>query len=120
MKESDPLAEFDLAPEAIVLVDREGEIAHANKKAESLFGYGPGELQGLELDVLVPERFRGMHKDGQLAFFDNPYNRDFGVLMDIIGLERKGGEIPLDIRLEPVHVDGELLAKSVIRVRRTQ
>ena len=36
-------------------------MSYANPSAEALFGYGSGELIGLELGNLLPERFRAGH-----------------------------------------------------------
>lgn len=43
------------ANSAIIRWDREGTIAFANPYAESLFGYGPGELKDKHVNTLVPE-----------------------------------------------------------------
>src|SRR5690606_3473540 len=40
---------FDNAPDAIIQVDRAGRIVRANRQAETLFGWGAGELTGQRL-----------------------------------------------------------------------
>ena len=37
---------FHAVPDALIVVDEAGRIAIANRQAERLFGYGPGELAG--------------------------------------------------------------------------
>jgi PAS domain S-box-containing protein len=37
---------FDAAPDAMIVVDRQGRIVLTNPQAERLFGYAPGELAG--------------------------------------------------------------------------
>jgi len=49
---------FDIAPDAMIAVDRKGAIVLANAQAERMFGYGQGALQGLALEALVPESLR--------------------------------------------------------------
>src|SRR5258708_5950719 len=46
------------APEAILVVDRDGLIVLLNSQTEELFRYGHDELLGLHLDVLLPDLFR--------------------------------------------------------------
>ena len=49
------------APDAIVLVDREGRLAYVNAQAEDLFGYTRSEILGQRVEVLVPADRRSMH-----------------------------------------------------------
>jgi PAS domain S-box-containing protein len=52
---------FDAAPDAILEIDDGGRILLANTEAESMFQRSKEELQGLPVETLVPERFRGRH-----------------------------------------------------------
>src|SRR5689334_21678946 len=49
------------APDAIVIVQLNGEIVLVNRQAEQLFGYQRDELLGQPVELLVPERLRGAH-----------------------------------------------------------
>ena len=49
---------LEAAPDAIVVVDRSGHIVIANHLAERLFGYSRQELLALQIEGLVPQRFR--------------------------------------------------------------
>ncbi len=48
---------LDVLPDPLVLVDSAGHIALVNSQAEALFGYPRSDLEGLQLEVLLPERF---------------------------------------------------------------
>ncbi len=52
---------LDAAPEGVIVFDRAGVITLATDRAEELFGYAPGELAGIPLERLVPERVRDKH-----------------------------------------------------------
>ena len=52
---------FESAPDAIVVTDRQGRIVRVNGEAEKLFGYGPNELRGQLVEILVPEQLRSVH-----------------------------------------------------------
>ena len=46
-------AALDAMPEALMVTDEEGEIKYTNRRAESIFGYGAGELAGLTVGSLL-------------------------------------------------------------------
>src|SRR5260370_8416905 len=49
---------LESAPDAMVIVNKKGEIVLVNSQTEKLFGYFLQELLGLPPDMLVPTRFR--------------------------------------------------------------
>ena len=57
---------FESGPDAIVITNQEGRIVRFNTEAGKLFGYGPHEILGQMMEVLVPERLRsddGAHRE---------------------------------------------------------
>ncbi|MTW09232.1 PAS domain S-box protein [Pseudoduganella eburnea] len=54
-------------PDAIVMANAFGRIVLANRLAEDLFGYLPGELQGMALEAVLPNmpEPHGKRKDGE-------------------------------------------------------
>src|SRR5215813_12435437 len=61
ISEASLLTLLDVLPDALVLVDAAGRIVVANSQMEALFGYTRSELDGLQLEVLLPERFHAAH-----------------------------------------------------------
>ena len=53
----------EAAPNAMVMVNRAGEIVMVNAQAERVFGYPRAELLGQPVEMLVPEQFRGHHPE---------------------------------------------------------
>lgn len=47
------------APDALIAVDEQGIIVYANDQTEQLFGWPKEELAGSDVEMLVPERFKG-------------------------------------------------------------
>ena len=53
---------LNTAADATIVSDQEGYIRVANERAEQLFGYGPGELVGQQVEVLLPAEQRRQHR----------------------------------------------------------
>ena len=66
------LAIVDASPDAMMVVDRGGLIHHANEQVAALFGYLPVDLVGRPVEVLMPERFRDLHRRHRSEFGVHP------------------------------------------------
>ena len=105
---------FQGMSEGIIMVDEAGQIALANPVAEQLFGVGRGELAGLTLESLLPERYRKGHVKFRHAFNGDPHPRRMGFGRDLTALRRDGTEFPVEISLSYTKVQGNLLVMAFI------
>jgi protein-histidine pros-kinase len=106
---------LESAPDAIVGVADDGRIALVNVQAERLFGYSRGELEGQPVELLVPERVRGVHPRHRSGYFANPVTRPMGAGQELAGRRKDGSEFPAEISLSAIETEEGTLVSAAIR-----
>ncbi len=104
-----------LMPDAALVADAAGLIVAANPGAESMFGYRPGALTGVHVDVLVPDRLRDDHAAQRAAYVAHPTRRPMGTGVELWAKRLDQTEFPADISLAPLEVPEQPLTLAVIR-----
>lgn len=90
---------FESHPSGLFVVDDNGIIRHTNAEAAAMFGYDPGELHGLRVDLLVPEALRDAHARHRRTYAGSPSARKMGGDLDLRGRRKDGREFPIDVAL---------------------
>lgn len=111
---------FSAVPDAVVVIDEGSTIVLASPSVQTLLQYAPAELIGEGLDVLIPIERRERHVTHVGRYFASPHARRMGAGLELTGRRRDGSEIPIDVSLTPVEVDGTYYVAAFVRDAREQ
>ena len=106
---------IESGPDAIVVVDAEGEIMLVNARTEKLFGYAREELLGESVEMLVPDRFRDRHIDHRSGYRTDPRARAMGGGLKLFARRKDDSEFPVEISLSPLNSEDGPLVVCAIR-----
>lgn len=105
-----------VAPEAIITMDRSTRIRLFNQAAERIFGYTSEEIIGSPIEILIPPKYRGDHADHVEAFDTSAHTY---LPMDnrtaVYGLRKNGEEFPAAISVSKIDFDGQRTYTVMLR-----
>jgi PAS domain S-box-containing protein len=102
-------------PDAMVLSDYNGQIIWVNNNAERMFGYSRDELVGKKVEILLPERFRNVHRNHRTSYYAEPSIGTIGIGRKLSARRKDGVEFPVEISLSPTQIRGRTLVWSALR-----
>jgi PAS domain S-box-containing protein len=106
---------LEAAPDAIVVVNRDGEIVLLNLQAERQFGYYRDELVGQPVKNIIPEGFaERLIADGARSAAE-ALAQQIGTGIELVGRRKDGSEFPIEIMLSPLENAEGLLVTAAIR-----
>ncbi len=95
------------ALDCVITIDQNGEILDFNPAAEKTFGFNCDEVIGQQLSTtIIPERFREAHDNGMRRYLETGEAKVLGRRIEIVGLRADGTEIPVELAVTPVMVNG--------------
>src|SRR5262249_3444116 len=100
-----------------VSIDEDQRITLFNDGAAKMFGWSTAETVGRPLDMLLPERFRAIHRQHVERFASGPRAaRKMGERdRPIFGLRKDGQEFPADAAISKIQVYGHQVLTVVLR-----
>ena len=105
----------ETASDAIITINQESEILFANISAETIFGYTVDEMIGQSLTMLMPDYLRHLHSEGVQRYTSTGRRHFSWKGMELPGLHKSGGEVPLEISFSEFQRNGLRYFTSVVR-----
>ncbi len=106
---------LDAAPDAMIIIDAAGIIRFANRQVSSLFGYSHDAVVGLQVEQLMPERFRSRHIGHRRGYHEALRRRAMGEGLALFARRLDGSEFPVEISLSPIRTGEHVLIAAAIR-----
>ena len=103
------------APDAIVIIEQNGDICLANLQVEQLFDYNSTELLGKSIELLVPDQCFQTQQSNPGAFSAEQDVKPQPKDRELYGVRRDGTAFPIEISLAPIKTNAGLLTTIVIR-----
>src|SRR6202795_1138798 len=106
---------LEAAPDAMVVVNQNGEIVLLNVQAEKQFGYRRDELLGQKVKNIIPEGFaERLIADGTRTAAE-ALAQQIGTGIELNGRRKDGTEFPIEIMLSPLESAEGILVTAAIR-----
>ena len=106
---------LEAAPDAMVVVNQDGEIVLLNVQAEKQFGYRRDELLGQKVTNIIPEGFAERLIADDLRSAEDALAQQIGDGIELTGRRKDGSEFPIEIMLSPLESAEGILVTAAIR-----
>ena len=105
---------LEAAPDAMVVVNQQGEIVLLNVRAEKQFGYHRNELVGQSVVNIIPEGFAERLIADDLRSPEDALAQQIGMGIELSALRKDGSKFPIEIMLSPLAgADGVLVTAAI-------
>jgi len=106
---------LEAAPDAMVVVNQQGEIVLLNLQAEKQFGYRRDELLGQKVSNIVPQGFAERLVADGLRSAEEALAQQIGTGIELTARRKDGSEFPIEIMLSPLGSAEGILVTAAIR-----
>jgi PAS domain S-box-containing protein len=106
---------LEAAPDAMVVVNQDGEIVLLNVQAEKQFAYHRDELVGQKVKNIIPEGFAERLLADGLRSVEDALAQQIGTGIELTGRRKDGSDFPIEIMLSPLESTEGILVTAAIR-----
>jgi two-component system, LuxR family, sensor kinase FixL len=106
---------LDIAPDALIVIDKQGIIQSFSTAAERLFGLSAGEAIGQNVKVLMPAPYRNEHDDYLTHYVSTGERHIIGIGRVAVGQRKDGSLFPMELTIGEVNLPGTQLFAGFVR-----
>ncbi len=106
---------FDAAADAIITIDKGGNIRSVNSAVENIFGWRADEVVGQSINMLMPGHMHQRHDMLLRGFVPNLESRGSNKIRHVEAVRKNGRCFPVMINISELYVDGQLLLLGILR-----
>ena len=103
------------ANDAIISSNSTGNIVFWNIAAQKMFGYVEEEIIGQPLTILMPERYREVHKRSMERHSSSGESKVIGKTLELFGLRKDLSEFPMELSLATWNMGQDIFYTGIIR-----
>ena len=101
--------------ESIITIDPQGMVQSINPPTEDIFGYGPDEIVGQNVRMLMPEPHRSAHDQYLRNYQSTRTAKIIGTGREVEGRHKDGTVFPLELSVTEISTGGQTLYVGVLR-----
>ena len=105
---------MEAAPDALVVVDRAGQICLVNRETEALFGYSRAELLGRPVELLVPN-YAASQEVALIVGYGEATDHPVHSCVEMTAWRKDGTEFSVDVSLGSADTRDGVMSLMVIR-----
>lgn len=108
-------AVVDTAVDGILTIDNLGTVLSANPAVERIFGYGPAELVGQNVRMLMPEPYHEEHDQYLTNYREGGPKKIIGIGREVKGRRKDGTVFPLYLGVSETKTESGVIFTGILR-----
>lgn len=101
--------------DGLIVIDEKGTIETYNNACEDIFGYSAMDVIGLNVSMLMPEKYAQAHDLNIQHYIETQQSKIIGVGRELEGKRKDGSVFPMHLSIADVKAPGKRLFSGIIR-----
>jgi two-component system sensor kinase FixL len=108
-------AVFDTVVDGLITINSQAIIQSFNASAERIFGYGPEEVIGQNIRMLMPEPYRGEHDSYVGNYLETGIAKIIGIGREVTAKRKDGSIFPMELGISAFNIGAETAFVGIVR-----
>lgn len=106
---------LDTVVDGIITINDRGIVASFNPAAVRIFGYGPTEVIGRNVNMLMPSPYREAHDTYLNNYLDTGDAKIIGIGREVVGRRKDGETFPMDLAVSEMWIGDQRMFTGIVR-----